>query len=81
MFAGYKNGFEVITNATIGYIIGYIPCIIIINLFKKIKLDNVFVNCFGMFLGTTVCYIFGIIFYMILCYKGKSFCTKMATLL
>ena len=35
VFAGYKNGFEVITNATIGYIIGYIPCIIIINLLKK----------------------------------------------
>ena len=66
VFAGYKNGFEVITNATLGYIIGYIPCIIIINLFKKIKLNNVFINGFGMFLGTTVCYIFGIIFYMIL---------------
>ena len=66
VFAGYKNGFEVFSNATFGYIIGYIPCVICTNLLSNINKNNILLNSFGMFIGTIFCYIFGTIFYMII---------------
>lgn len=66
VFAGFKNGYEVITNATLGYIIGYIPCAIVINLVSHINKNNILYKLIGMIIGLIICYIFAVIFYMII---------------
>ena len=37
VFAGYKNIYETFSSGTIGYIIGYIPCIILSSLIVNIN--------------------------------------------
>lgn len=66
VFAGYKNIYEAFTSGTIGYIIGYIPCIILSSLIVSINKHKIIFYILSSITGTIICYIFGVIFYMIL---------------
>ncbi len=65
VFSSFQAGIGSILGITGGYIIGFLPCIWIINLFTCINKQKFFWYPFSMLLGTIVCYIIGSIWYMI----------------
>lgn len=66
VFAGYIGGIGALTGVTGGFIIGYIPCAIIINLIQKLNKNNYFISAISMVIGLTICYLCGVIFFVIL---------------
>jgi len=73
VFANFKSGVAVLQGATGGYIIGMLISIIIVNLFKYIKIKPFVCLIVGMITGLILCYIFGTIwFYFIFAKTGSS---------
>lgn len=65
VFSAFQGGFHLITGITGGYILGYIPCTLIIGLLtNKIK-NKKLVYPISMISGTAVCYLFGTLWYML----------------
>lgn len=64
VFSSFTGGFQQIAGLTGGYIIGYIPCSLIISLSTDKFENKKFVYPLSMILGTLVCYAFGAIRYM-----------------
>ena len=65
VFSNFRGGLGVIVGATGGYIIGYLPCVLIISLITSINKKKIYWYPLGIFLGTIVCYLFGSIWFMI----------------
>lgn len=79
VFSNGEGGFQKLFGVTGGYIIGYIPCVLIAGLFvdiffrKKSEIKNKFLNWLsrawavpvGMVLGTVVLYVFGTAWFII----------------
>ena len=63
VFANYKSGAAVLQGATGGYIIGMLIAVIIVNLFKYIKIKPILFLVLGMIVGLIVCYIFGTLWF------------------
>lgn len=90
VFSGGEGGLQKLFGVTGGYIIGYIPCVIITGLFvdlffkKKSTIKNKFLNWLsrawsvpvGMILGTVVLYAFGTAWFIIA--RGVTFEVAMA---
>ncbi len=73
VFANYKSGAAVLQGATGGYIIGMLIAVIIVNLFKYIKIKPILFLVLGMIVGLIVCYIFGTLwFYFVFAKTGNS---------
>lgn len=64
VFSAFSGGLHIITGVTGGYIIGYIPCSLIIGLLTDKFENKKFVYPFSMLLGTAACYLVGILWYM-----------------
>lgn len=63
VFAGFSGGVGHITGPTGGFILGYLPCALVIGLFLR-KPDASAWRCpVGMALGTLCCYICGVLWY------------------
>lgn len=63
VFSSFSGGFQKLAGVTGGYIIGYLPCSLIIGLITE-KLENKkWAYPLSMVLGTTVCYAFGTAWY------------------
>ena len=65
VFSSFRGGFHIIAGATGGYIIGYIPCALIISLLTKKFSDKKFIYPLSMILGTLVCYLIGTVWYAV----------------
>lgn len=64
VFAGFTGGFQQLAGVTGGYIIGYIPCLMIISLLTSKYKSKKLIYPASMAAGTCFCYIFGIIWYV-----------------
>ena len=62
VFTGFSGGFAKLLGVTGGYIIGYIPLVILTGIFAE---RNKKLMPVGMVLGTLACYIFGTAWFMI----------------
>lgn len=65
VFSGFAGGFQQLSGVTGGYIIGYIPCLIIISLLTQKSENKKIIYPLSMVLGTVICYIFGTAWYII----------------
>lgn len=65
VFSGFAGGFQQLAGVTGGYIIGYIPCLIIISFLTKKFESKKIVYPLSMVFGTLICYIFGTAWYVI----------------
>ncbi len=65
VFSGFTGGFQQLAGVTGGYIIGYIPCLIIISLLTKKFEDKKSVYPLSMISGPVICYLFGTAWYVI----------------
>ncbi len=64
VFSGFTGGFQRITGVTGGFLIGYIPCVIIIGLLVNKFESKKFIYPVSMAIGTAVCYICGTAWYI-----------------
>lgn len=76
VFSAFQGGFHIITGVTGGYILGYIPCALIIGLLTDKFENKKWVYPISMISGTAVCYLFGILWYML--QTGTSFAAALA---
>ncbi len=65
VFSAFQGGFHIITGVTGGYIIGYIPCALIIGLLVNKYENKKYIYAASIVLGTIVCYSIGTAWYMI----------------
>jgi len=65
VFSSFQGGFHIITGVTGGYIIGYIPCALIIGLLINKYENKKFIYAVSLVLGTVACYTIGTAWYMI----------------
>lgn len=81
VFSGFRGGFGALFGATGGYIIGYIPLVLITGIFadinsKKInRALSIALTVIGMILATAALYTFGTIWYMIV--SGSDLVTSL----
>lgn len=64
VFAGFAGGFQQLAGVTGGYIIGYIPCLIIISLLTSKYKTKKIIYPVSMAAGTCLCYILGTVWYI-----------------
>ena len=62
VFTGFSGGFAKLLGVTGGYIIGYIPLVLITGIFAE---KNKALMPLGMVLGTLACYVFGTAWFVI----------------
>ena len=80
VFSGFRGGFGVLFGMTGGYIIGYIPLVLITGIFAEMnskKINRAVVTVIGMILATAALYTFGTIWYMIV--SGNDLVTSLKT--
>jgi len=70
VFAGYTGGFERIAGMTGGFIIGYLPCALVIALITSGDKIPFWRYPVGMMLGTLVCYICGALWFSVVTQTG-----------
>ena len=70
VFSGFSGGFGVLAGPTGGYLVGYVPCALLIGSMVECKVktecSRVIWNIFSMVLGTVVCYMLGIIWFLVI---------------
>lgn len=75
VFSAFRGGLHLITGVTGGYILGYIPCAIIIGLLVGRYENKKWIYPVSMIFGTSVCYLIGTVWYMI--QTGSSFAASL----
>ena len=78
VFSGFRGGFGALFGPTGGYIIGYIPLVLITGIFAEMnikKINRAVVTVIGMILATAALYTFGTIWYMIV--SGNDLITSL----
>lgn len=63
VFSGFSGGFQILSGATGGFIIGYIPCAAVISFMCSRYPRKKFIYPLSMALGTVICYLFGILWF------------------
>ena len=63
VFSGFAGGFQQLAGITGGYIIGYIPCLMIISLLTSKFKTKKFIYPVSMAAGTCLCYTLGALWY------------------
>lgn len=64
VFSSFTGGLQFITGYTGGYIIGYIPCALIVGMLTDRFEKNKIIYPLSMIIGTAVCYLSGTLWYM-----------------
>lgn len=76
VFSSYRGGIGVVLGATGGYLVGYLPAVILISiLINKFK-SKIWIYPISMIIGILVCYTFGSIWFMI--ESGNNFVETIA---
>ncbi len=65
VFSGFAGGFAKLLGVTGGYIIGYVPCVLLTGIFADKFSAKIWALPLGMVLGTIALYAFGTVWYMI----------------
>ena len=65
VFSAFRGGLHVIAGVTGGYVIGYIPCALVISLLTKKFSGRKFIYPLSMSLGTITCYLTGTLWYAV----------------
>lgn len=66
VFSNFNGGFTALLGPTGGYIIGYIPLVLLTGIFAEMNSKKHWTMIIGMFLGTVALYTFGTAWYMIM---------------
>ena len=69
VFSGFEGGFQKLVGVTGGYIIGYIPCVLVIGLLLKFC-DKKIMLPISCIVGTAALYAFGTAWFLVLTGKG-----------
>ena len=80
VFSGFRGGFGALFGPTGGYIIGYIPLVLITGIFAEMnakKINRAIVTFIGMILATAALYTFGTAWFMIV--LGSDLITALGT--
>lgn len=64
VFSNFNGGIGIILGPTGGYIISYIPCVIIVSLITNINKNKIILYPIGMIIGTIIVYLFGSLWFM-----------------
>lgn len=64
VFSSFSGGAQIIVGPTGGYIIGYIPCSLVISLLICHQAQKKWIYPFAMMLGTFACYFTGTLWYI-----------------
>lgn len=75
VFSNFNGGFAALLGPTGGYIIGYIPLVLITGIFSDMNTKKHWTMIVGMLLGTVALYTFGTAWFMIL--TGKDLGTAL----
>lgn len=75
VFSNFNGGFGALIGPTGGYIIGYIPLVLITGVFSDMNSKKHWTMIVGMLLGTVALYTFGTAWYMIL--TGKDIASSL----
>lgn len=65
VFSSFQGGFHLIAGVTGGFILGYIPCALIIGLLVNRFENSKFIFPVSMLIGTAFCYLSGTLWYML----------------
>lgn len=65
VFSAFRGGLHLITGVTGGYILGYIPCTVIIGLLVGKYENKKLIYPVSMALGTAACWLIGTLWYML----------------
>ncbi len=65
VFSSFTGGFQIIAGLTGGYIIGYIPCVLIVGSMVKKYENKKIIYPLSMVLGTVACYTVGTAWYIL----------------
>lgn len=65
VFSAFRGGFHILAGVTGGYIIGYIPCALIVSLLTEKFSGKKFIYPLSMALGTLTCYLIGTVWYAV----------------
>lgn len=66
VFSGFQGGLAKLIGPTGGYLIGFLPMILVAGLFYKKSNGNLLFTILGMILGTAVDYVFGTVWFVVL---------------
>ncbi len=66
VFSGFTGGFQRIAGVTGGFLVGYLPCVIIIGILIKYFGNKKIIYPLSMAAGTALCYICGTAWYIFL---------------
>lgn len=66
VFTGFAGGFAKLLGPTGGYIVGYIPLVLLTGIFSDMQSKKHWTMPVGMVLGTAVMYAFAVAWYMIM---------------
>ena len=77
VFSKFQAGLSVLMGPTGGYILGYVPMVVLAGLSIKLAPKNRMLQFLGMVIATMVLYVFGTIWYMML---SSSLCRIRASL-
>lgn len=72
VFSGFSGGFQMLVGSTGGFLVGYIPCALIVASFAKNTAKRPYLYPVGMILGTVVCYALGAVWFAMLSGCGVS---------
>lgn len=66
VFSGFSVGIGVLLGPTGGYLIGYLPCVLIVGWLSRMKpgKKKYFGNAIAMGVGTVACYILGTVWFL-----------------
>ena len=70
VFSNFNGGFTALLGPTGGYIIGYIPLVLLTGIFSEMNSKKHWTMIAGMFLGTVALYTFGTAWFMIMTDSG-----------
>ena len=66
VFSGFSGGFGILAGPTGGYLVGYIPCALLIGYLVERKGSRTVWNVGAMVLGTIVCYLLGTLWFLVM---------------
>lgn len=81
VFSGFTGGFGVLAGPTGGYLIGFLPMVLIASRLIGLMGRKMWMLCIAFACGLLVCYAFGTVWYALIYMRGAGFAACGAALL